>query len=409
MSHHVVVGAGIAGVSAAVAMRNHGFDGDITVIDADSHLPYERPPLSKGDDGSLRPIMDQAGYDKHRITLRRGVRVDHLDTERRRVVLADGEEIGADSALLATGVRPRTASFEGHEAANVHSLHGADQAERMWAGLGQGGPLVVVGGGFIGMEIAAVARERGLDVTVVETTAMPMLAALGPSAAQLMVDLHIQRGVRLITDNSVRSIDHAAGRSAVQLDDGVVLEAASILVACGVQPNDELARDAGIDCENGIVVDDFGRSSHPWLWAAGDVAKYIHPYLGRPARIEHWDVALRHGTAVGASMVGHLEHNDAVPYFWSDHYGKTLQMYGRGRFDDEVIMRSDADHESFVEFRLQSGRLSAVAGLNEPKAVRAARALIEAGARIDPDLLAEPATDLRALVRKHTRPASTVA
>ncbi|MFZ2172497.1 MAG: FAD-dependent oxidoreductase [Rhodococcus sp. (in: high G+C Gram-positive bacteria)] len=410
-THHVIVGASIAGVSAAVSMREKGFDGSITIIEAENRQPYERPPLSKTADpeSALRPLLPPDSYSAKQIDLRLGTTVERLDVDRRRVVLGDGDELRADLVLLATGVSARRLGVPGEDLDHVLTLRNADDASRIFSGFSSGGPLVIVGGGFIGLEAAAVARTMGIDVTVVETEELPLLRPLGRSAAELMMELHRQHGVRVLTNHTVAAFLGTTAVEQVQLTGGETLPAASVIVGCGVVPNDELASAAGVYCDGGVVVDVSGRTSNPWIWAAGDVANQPHPHVARRERIEHWDVALRHGTAVGASMVGHVTENSELPYFWSDQYGLTLQAYGRGRPGDRIVLREGATPDRFVAFWLRNGYLAAVAGLAETKSVRAAKKLVEARAAISPAVLADPSTNLRELTRNlASKPAVTV-
>lgn len=404
-THHVIVGGSIAGVTAAVAMRRNGFDGSITVIDADPSLPYERPPLSKVADPeqALRPILPAEHYAEHGIDLLLGARVRRLDDERRRVVLDGAGDLPADQVLLTTGVACRRLGVPGEGLANVHTLRSAQDARRIFASLDSGGPLVVVGGGFIGLEAAAVARAAGIEVTVVEAGELPLQGPLGTPVARLLTSLHKEHGVRLLTRQSVRCFAGGEAVEQVVLTTGRRLPAATVIVGIGVVPNDQLAREVGATCLDGVVTDQHGRTDHPWLWAAGDVASHVHPAVGSHGRIEHWDVAMRHGAAVGASLAGRPTVNSAVPYFWSDQYGKTLQMFGRARRDDQVILRAGATAERFAAFWYRGDRLVAVAGLDEAKAVRAGKEILDLGLPVSAEALADPSTDLRALSRRPAR------
>lgn len=403
----VIVGASIAGVSAAVAMRDHGFEGSISLVDSEDREPYERPPLSKTGDPqrAVRPILPNDTYAAKRIDLVLGATVDSIDIDRRKVHLDNGNALPADQVLLATGVSARRLGVPGEDLENVLTLRTADDAAKVFAALASGGPLVVIGGGFIGLEAAAVARGLGLEVTVVEYESLPLLRPLGQSTAELMLQLHHSQGVRVIPSQSAASFRGTNTVEEVVLSSGERLPAATVIVGCGVTPNDSLAEAAGVYCNDGIVVDSTGRTSNPLIWAAGDVANQLHPHLGRRARIEHWDVAMRHGGAIGATMAGHSTENTELPYFWSDQYGATLQMYGRARPGDRVIIREGATPDRFLAFWLRDGHLGAVAGLGEAKSVRAVKSLVELRAAIDPLLLADPATDLRQLARTAIQPA----
>ena len=277
------------------------------------------------------------------------------------------------------------------------TLRDADDAFRVTAGLDAGGPLVVIGGGFIGLEAAAAARSRGLDVTVVELLPVPLLPVLGAGAGGWLRRLHEDRGVRFRLGATAAEFTGSGAVDGVVLDSGERLPAATVIVGCGVVPNDALARQAGICCRSGILVDGHGRTNTDWIWAAGDVASMINPHVEGRQRIEHWNVAMGHGAAVGASMAGRLTLHEDVPYFWSDQYGLQLQMYGRGRADDEIVTRADATEESFLSFWLRGGRLAAAAGIGAARDLRAARALIETRAKVLPSVLADRHVSLRAL------------
>jgi 3-phenylpropionate/trans-cinnamate dioxygenase ferredoxin reductase component len=380
-------------------MRASGFEGRIILLDASGHLPYERPPLSKTFPVSLRPIVSEQTYAGHGVELRRGARVMELDAAAGAVVLAGGERLPADAVLLATGVSARTLGVPGEHLGNVQTLRDADDAARVAARLDAGGPLVIVGAGFIGLEVAAVARARGLDVTVVELLPVPLLPVLGAGAGGRVRRLHEDRGVRFRLGATVAEFTGRGEVDGVVLAGGERLAAATVIVGCGVVPNDALARQAGIDCRAGVVVDAYGRTNKGWAWAAGDVASLVNPHVEGRQRIEHWDVAMRHGAAVGASMAGRPTPYADVPYFWSDQYGLRLQMYGRGRADDEIVTREGATAESFLAFWLRGGRLAAAAGIGAARDLRAAKSLIEARAEVPPAVLADQGSSLRALAR----------
>ncbi|MBP2320420.1 3-phenylpropionate/trans-cinnamate dioxygenase ferredoxin reductase subunit [Kibdelosporangium banguiense] len=400
--HHVIIGGSAAGVAAAFSMRASGFEGRITIVDAGTDEPYERPPLSKTfeDLGTPRPIVPSESYVDHGIDLVLGVRATVLDEQRHRVRLDNGEDLFADAVLLATGVSPRRLGIAGEDLGNVLGLRDIHDARAMSDRLDAGGHLVIIGGGFIGLEAAAVARRRGLDVTVVEAMPMPLIGVLGTGlAAIIMQRMHTSEGVRILTGRTAMEFRGGPEVEEVLLDDGTRLEAATVLVGCGVAPNDRLAREAGVHTDAGIVTDDHGRTSNRWIWAAGDVANYVSPYTGRRQRIEHWDVAQRHGTAVGANMAGLQVINTETPYFWSDQYGKRLQMYGRAEAGDRLVMRSTPSGDGFLAFWLRGDRLVASAGIDQPKELRATKPLIENRVPVRAAQLADPAVSLRRLGR----------
>lgn len=399
--HHVIVGGSAAGVAAALAMRDSGFEGKVTIVDAGPELPYERPPLSKavGGEAALRPIVPAEAYRSAGIDLRLRTRVEGLYPSAGMVWLSDGGELRADRVLLATGVSARRLPVPGADLRNVLTLRDADDARRLAQVIGEGGPLVIVGGGFIGLEVAAVARAAGLEVTVVESAPSPLSAVLGPPLAELVTALHLDEGVRVRTGVTVEAFHGAGTVAEVQLSTGERLPAAAVVLGVGVVPNTTLAVDAGVRSHHGIVVDRHGRTSHPWVFAAGDVTSQPHPHLPAHGRIEHWDNAQRQGAVAGATMAGDLRTHDAVPYFWSEQYGLTLQMYGRPREGDQPVLRPDASARRFVALWRRDGIVVAAAGLDAPADLAMARRLIERRAAVPADVLRDPSANLRALAR----------
>lgn len=421
--HHVIVGGSAAGVSAALALRRHGFAGRVTVVEAGDELPYERPPLSKalagGEHSFLHAILPRQAYSEHRITLLTATRVLALDPDRRAVELDDGQTLYADRVLLATGMLARTLTVPGADLRGVLTLRDVRDARELAARLHAGGPVVVVGGGFIGLEVAAVAREAGLDVTVVEIGARPLEGPLGPVLAARMTGLHERAGVRLRTGESVTAFIGETDVTGVRLGNGQVLPAATVLVGVGVRPDTALAEAAGVLCDQGIVVDRHCHTNVPWILAAGDATNQAHPHLPARGRIEHWDNAMQQGAVAGAVLAGVPESHTALPYFYSEQYGRTLQMYGRPAPGDEFVLRAEAAHvvdpvdpaetggpagDGFLGFWIRDGVPVAAAGLDRARELRATRTLIERRVPVDAAALASPTTDLRALARPPAAP-----
>ncbi|MGW1990226.1 NAD(P)/FAD-dependent oxidoreductase [Embleya sp. NPDC001921] len=414
--HHVIVGGSAAGISAALALRRHGFAGRVTVVEAGEELPYERPPLSKalagGEHAFLHAILPRQAYAEHRITLLPATRALALDPRRRAVELDDGQTLYADRVLLATGVLPRTLPVPGADLPGVLTLRDVHDARALAARLRAGGPVVVVGGGFIGLEVAAAAREAALDVTVVEMGARPLEGPLGPVLAARVTALHERAGVRLRTGVSVTAFTGETHVTGARLGNGQVLPAATVVVGVGVRPDTALAEAAGVLCDDGIVVDRHCHTSVPWILAAGDATNQAHPHLPARGRIEHWDNAVQQGAVAGAVLAGVLESHTALPYFYSEQYGRTLQMYGRPAPGDEFVLRTEAADAvdpvdpaeaggpadgGFLGFWTRGGVPVAAAGLDRPRELRAARVLIERRVPVHAAALASPTTDLRAL------------
>jgi 3-phenylpropionate/trans-cinnamate dioxygenase ferredoxin reductase subunit len=412
MQRIAVVGASAAGVSAAIALRQHGYEGRITVLDRDPRPPYERPPLSKLADRTLRPIAPPERFEELDIELRLGVDVQGADPGARTLQLSDGDVLTVDAVLLSTGVAARRLAVPGSDLDHVLVLRDASDAELLADRFAVGGPLVVIGAGFIGLEIAALARELGHDVTVVEVGTRP-LQALDERIGLRALELHEGRGVRFVLGQTVQRFDAAkdgakdgAGAvEAVVLDDGTRIPAATVVVGVGVEPRTDLARALGVQVDGqGIVVDEYGRTNLPWVFAAGDVASQPHPHLpAGPARIEHWDVALKHGAAVGATMAGHPTTFVEAPYVWSDQFGLTFQLFGRPQPTDELVMRSDSTAHSYLGFWLRDDVIIAVCGLDRSRDIGAARRLLERPVASHRSELVDSEVELRSLVKTLAR------
>src|SRR6202035_3728750 len=398
---HVIVGASAAGLSAARELRSSGFSGDLTVIDRDRQSPYERPPLSKrlvpGTSPSLTPLIGDKNLRELDVELIRSTAVRGLDVVRQRVELDDGQVLTADAVLLAPGAQPLLLRVPGAQLEGVLALRDADDARKLNEQLGAGGPLVVVGAGFIGLELASAARDAGVRVTVVEKLAAPLAGTLGPQLSSWLLNLHRDHGVEVHLGVEVEAFGGRSHVEEVVLTDGRRLPAQTVVVGVGAEPQADLARRAGLRYADGIVVDGYGRTSDPWVFAAGDVAYQPHPHLAAPGRIEHWDSALRHGAAVGATMAGRPTLHSAVPYFWSEQYGGVLQSYGRHRAEDELVIRGAINSGRAMAVWLRSGAPVATAGFGAPRGIRAIKTMIEARTPVTVAAIADPMTDLRQL------------
>ena len=403
----VIVGGSAAGIAAAIELRQQGFSGAVTVVDSDPHVPYERPPLSKtllaSDNDGLVPIQSSDTYRELDITLLLGERAVKIDTTLRRVELRGGDVLQADRLILATGLSARHLPTPGATAPNVLTLRDAFDAQRLSQQLSGGGPLVIVGAGFIGLELAAVARTRGIDVTVVEATQYPLARSVGSRVAELLIDLHRGNGVKLLLGTTISHMN-GTERAVEQvcLSDGRTLPAATVVVGVGGEAQVEFAATAGIDVDsNGISVNSYGQTNVPWIFAAGDVAVQPHPDLLVPGRVEHWDAALRHGAAIGSSIAGHTTSFTDPIYAWSDQYGTTLQTVGRGRATDEFILRRGARADQFLAFWVRDGHVGAAAGLGTPREIAIVKRLISSKVPVTGTDLVDQNHDLRSLLKAH--------
>ncbi|MRK00784.1 FAD-dependent oxidoreductase [Aeromicrobium sp. S22] len=390
MTHRtVIVGAGIAGVSAAAALRSAGYDGTIDLLGDEPGLPYRRPPVSKeiirGDKTADEVRIKKAEwYEQQGIALRTGVSVTSIDTEARAVRLSEGEPLLYDQLLLATGGRARSP----WDADGVRTLRGLADVPRLKDELSARGPVVVVGAGLIGSEIAASARELGCDVTLLETASLPLPRLLPTALGEMYRDLHKAEGTDLHTGVMVSSIQDEAGTTVVRSVDGRTWSAPVVVVAVGMEPHVELADAAGIGIApesegGGILVDDRGRTSAPGVFAAGDVANQPNGVLGGRHRVEHWQGAQNHGTAVGKVMAGGDGAFVEVPWCWSDQYGVNLQVAGWPQGSHDMVVRGSIGDRDFIAYLLDDGVVRGAVSIGRPRDVRTARAWIADHARLD--------------------------
>lgn len=405
MADFVIVGAGECGARAAFALREKGFDGTITLIGNEDHLPYERPPLSKealvaGDGPKL--VADAERYAAAGIAVLCGRPVIEIDRTARRVLLGDGTAVPYDKLLLATGARPR--SLPGTVCGGrIAALRSHDDAARIRAYLVEGSHIAILGGGFIGLELAASARKLGASVTLIE--GLPRILSRGVPAeiAAIVASRHAEEGVEVLCAAKVAGIEERPGEVRLTLEDGRVVAASLLVVGIGAVPNTELAGMAGLAVDNGIAVDGLLRTSDPDILAAGDCTSYPLPLYGdRRVRLESWRNAQEQGQLAAANMLGGGEAHSAVPWFWSDQYDMTLQIAGLAD-DAATTVRRDLGEGAFILFHLDAaGRLIAASGIGKGNAVardiRLAEMLIAARRHPDPVALAAPETKLKTLL-----------
>jgi 3-phenylpropionate/trans-cinnamate dioxygenase ferredoxin reductase component len=401
----VIVGAGLAGVSAATALRADGFDGRLVLVGGECQLPYDRPPLSKGILlGEQTPadilLYQESFYVDNDIELVLGAPVTGIAPAERKVHLATGASLVADRLLLCTGGSPRRLSLPGDHLEGIHYLRSLDDALAIQDQLQIHGSLVVVGAGFIGAEVAAAARERGCPVTLLEVTPRPLGQALGDAIGDVYAQLHRDRGVDLRTGVGVAAFNGPDRVWEVITTEGEAIPADVVVVGVGMKPDTQLAEDAGLVVDDGIVVDEFGQTSIEGVFAAGDVARRFDPRSGRYVRHEHWQNARRHAMAVAGTMTGRRQPYDEVPWFWSDQYGVNLQTAGEPRAGTAVVFRGDIESTSFTAFSLDGDRVVGVIGVNRPRDVRAAMSLIEHRVPVDAAVLSDDDVDLRQLAKR---------
>jgi 3-phenylpropionate/trans-cinnamate dioxygenase ferredoxin reductase component len=398
----VIVGASLAGAKAAETLRDEGFTGRVVLVGEEPEPPYERPPLSKGyllgsDERTAAFVHDRAWYDKQNIELRTGVRAEAIDPGGHTVTLAGGERLAYDKLLLTTGSVVRTLPVPGADLAGVHYLRRIEHSDTLRGVLVEGARVVVIGGGWIGLEVAAAARTHGAAVTLVEIDTLPLRRVLGDEVAQAFADLHAAHEVDLRLGTGVLQIVGEGGRVAsVTLDDGSSVPADAVVVGVGITPAVELAQAAGLDVDDGVLVDTALRTSDPDIYAAGDVANADNPLLGKHIRVEHWQNALDGGPAAARSMLGHDVVYDRVPYFFTDQYDLGMEYTGHAEPGgyDRVVFRGDVASGEYIAFWLADGRVLAGMNVNVWDVAEDIARIVRSGARVDPARLADPAVPL---------------
>ncbi|GAA5145179.1 FAD-dependent oxidoreductase [Microbacterium pseudoresistens] len=394
-----IVGGGLAGAKTAEALREKGYVGEIVLVAAEAHPPYERPPLSKDylagkagfDDAIVHP---EDWYRDHDVTLREGVRATGIDTAAHRVDLDDGTALGYGALVLATGSEPRRLDIRGIDAGHVHVLRTVEDSDAIRAEFGPGRRLVLIGGGWIGLEVAAAARGAGTEVTVLEGAHLPLLRVLGAQLAEVFAGLHRENGVDLRTDARIAALESADGAvTGVRMDDGEIIPADAVVVGVGVRPVTELAEKAGLAVDDGVLVDALLRTSDPDVYAVGDIANHEHPVLDRRVRVEHWANALNQPAAVAATLTGVDTAYTELPYFFSDQYDLGMEYIGHapeGSYD-RVVIRGDLASREFVAFWLDGeDRIQAAMNVNVWDVPDAVKPLIVAKTSVDPARLADP-------------------
>jgi 3-phenylpropionate/trans-cinnamate dioxygenase ferredoxin reductase subunit len=402
MAAHVVIGASLAGASAAIALRDQSIDAKVTLIGAEDALPYERPPLSKGylrgavpfDKLLVRPAQFYAAQS---IDLMLGSRVTSIDSHRRIVHVAGGQRVPYDSLLIATGARNRQARIPGIDLEGVHHLRDVRDADTLRGGMHPGRKAVVVGMGFIGSEVAASLRHEGLEVTAIDPGKAPLERILGEAVGATLAALHESYGVRTIFNDSVAALEGDRRVEAVTTQAGLRIPCEMVVMGIGVEPAVDCLDGSGVRVDNGVVVDEYCATNIAGIYAAGDVANHYHPVFGRHIRVEHWQNAMRQGAGAAANMLGERVPYDEIPWFWSDQYDANIQYAGHHTSYDELIVRGRLDHSSYAAFYMHRGVIAAVVGFNHAKDVRRAMPLIKARRPVDPDQLRDERVDLRSL------------
>ena len=398
MTAFVVVGAGIAGATAAAKLREEGFDGDVVLIGAEDISPYERPPLSKEylrGESDHHYVRDPNFYDEQNIDARFGVRAEHVNVSDRVVELEGGERIAFDQVVVATGARNRRPKIEGLELAGVYDLRFAPDSDAIREAAKDGSKAVMVGMGFIGAEVAASLRQLGLDVTVVEFFGTPLERVLGPTIGGAIESLHRDHGVEMIFRDGAERFEGDGRFEVLHTKEGRRIEGDFAVVGVGVEPVTDVVTD-GLPVDNGIPVDATLQTPAEGVWAIGDVARHDHPVFG-PIRVEHFDNGMKMGEHVATNLLGANAVFDDPHWFWSDQYDAEIQMSGFATEWDDMVVRGSIEDRSFSAFLLKDGQLLSTFSMNRKFDVRRSMPLIATKAHPDRDVLADPEFDLREL------------
>jgi 3-phenylpropionate/trans-cinnamate dioxygenase ferredoxin reductase component len=397
----VIVGAGLAGAKAAETLRQEGFDGRLILIGDEPERPYERPPLSKdylrGEVPEKPYVHPESFYVDNDIELLTSTRVTGIEIGPRELLLEGDRRLGYDRLLLTTGAVPRRLDVPGSKLDGIHYLRTVADSQRIGERIERGQRLVVVGSGWIGAEIAASARQKGCEVTMIEMGSLPLERVLGPEMGQAYLDLHRGHGVEFLPETTVERFEGEGSVQRVVTRDGAVLETEFVVIGVGVAPRTGLVETAGLEINNGVLVNEHLESSVPGVFAAGDVANAHHPFYGRHLRVEHWANALNQGPVAARAMLGKPASYDEIPYFFSDQYETGMEYSGYATEWDEVVFRGDVSAHEFVAFWLQDERLVAGLNMNVWDVSDPIRELIRSRRRLDRRELADPAISLAQL------------
>ncbi|TPQ28808.1 MULTISPECIES: NAD(P)/FAD-dependent oxidoreductase [Cupriavidus] len=391
----VIVGAGQAGGWAAQTLRNEGFTGRLVLIGDESHPPYERPPLSKAvlageAEPSSTQLLRPDAFEALGLEWWPDIPVNHIDRHAKRLEMTDGKTLAYDKLILCTGGRARTLTVPGADRARVHTLRTIGDALSLAQEFRPGRSVAVIGGGWIGLEVAATARQRGAEVTVIEAQGRLCERSVPPEISEHLLGLHATHGVHIRLGVHISGIARGAdGRPALTLADGDTLTCDAIVAGVGLVPNDDLARDAGLDCDGGIIVDERCCTSDPDIFAAGDVAVTPNPWAGRRMRLESWQNAQEQGIAAARAALCLPVVYQPLPWFWSDQYDMNLQIYGVPLPSHRIVTRGMPGDNSFALFYLEDDVIKAALGANAARDLRFARRLIEQSKPVDVKRLAD--------------------
>ena len=405
--YFVIIGAGHAGGVAVQALRRAGHKGPITLIGNEPHPPYERPPLSKEllqlDNGvSFRLIRDEAYYEENNVILKLGVTALSIEASHQRISMSDGSDIPYDKLLLTTGGTVRKVDVPGANLNGIHYLRTIDDSRSLKKSLREGSKLVVIGGGFIGLEVAASARSCGVNVTVLEAAPQLMGRALPPDIAAVFLDLHEENNVTVHLNDGLKAFSGTNNVASVEAMSGRSIPADLVLVGVGIIPETILAKSACLDIDNGIIVDEFARTSDINIFAAGDNTNHFNPLLNKHVRLETWQNAQNQTVAAANNMCGGNTVYAETPWVWSDQYDVNLQIAGQPAGWNDLIIRGDLPGRNFIAFQFAHDKIEAVIAVNRAREMRIARRLMDANTSVNIGNLANDKISMRDILKSAT-------
>ncbi|MGI9277653.1 MAG: NAD(P)/FAD-dependent oxidoreductase [Endozoicomonas sp.] len=399
----VIIGASHAAAQLSTSLRQEGWEGEIVVIGEEAFAPYHRPPLSKtflSGEKTVEEILirPEAFYEKQNITLRRNLRVESIDRDNHTLALANGETLAYDKLAICTGSRARVIPLEGSELEGVHYLRTIADIQAIQGNIAPGKKAIIVGGGYIGLETAAALKKIGLDVTVLEVMDRVLQRVTAPEISAFYSRIHEEEGVEIKTGTGIKAIEGNGKVEAVVLDDQSRMDADVVIVGVGIVPNVELAEAAGLEVDNGVIVNEFAQTSDPDIVAAGDCTNHPNPILGKRLRLESVPNAMEQAKTAAASICGNEKPYAANPWFWSDQFDTKLQIAGLNQGYDQVVVRGDNEQSrSFVIWYLKEGKVVSADCVNRPKEFMAAKKILLAGKEVDVSRLTDESVDAKEL------------
>ena len=403
MENLVIIGAGQSAIQCITSLKKEGYTGSITMIGEEEHLPYQRPPLSKGflDDSINKERLYFKKLDfftENKIQLKLGTAANKVDLQNKLIFLSDETNLSFDKLVFATGSRVRELDFPGNNLSSIHYLRGLEDAESIKNDMERSKDIVIIGAGYIGLEVAAIATKKNVTVSVIEMADRVMNRTVDPQISDYYLKLHQSNGVKFSFNNSLQEIKGSTTVESVLCSDGSEIKADMVVIGAGIIPNVELAEDAGVICDNGILVDEFGQTNHKNVYACGDCTSHPNKLLNRQLRLESVHNAMEQSKTVALSALSKpLEYNQ-VPWFWSDQYDHKLQIVGLSGEHDNVTLRGNTKNQQFMLFYTKENELIAVDAVNNPKEFLICRKLVANKVKIKPEMISDTDTNLNDLI-----------